>query len=323
MLKNTLTDWRERLYFAPFSLAVALVFKIAGTSFPSVDSLLIDTSKARGRFFLMRSSNWFWPWSLIAWLVFFSVTLSSVTVRGANRWPDERVVGPFVFHADFSLQEYRQLLGEMADLQKHLVDLLEIKASKETIHLYLFARQTTYKGYVKQYFPQAPNRRALFVKGRGPGIVLVYRNRDFQIDLRHESTHAILHSTLPRVPLWLDEGLAEYFEVSPSRRAIENPHHGAIQRRARDGSLGRMESLEAIGDINKMGQKEYQQAWAWVHFMLHGPPAAREELVRYLHDLESRTSAGRLSERLRRRIPNLQQRFTEHFLAVKTSQANR
>ncbi|GIT30210.1 MAG: hypothetical protein Ct9H300mP1_22560 [Planctomycetaceae bacterium] len=35
----------------------------------------------------------------------------------------------------------------------------------------------------------------------------------FPEDLRHEFTHGVLHSSLKRVPLWLDEGLAEYFEV--------------------------------------------------------------------------------------------------------------
>ena len=37
-------------------------------------------------------------------------------------------------------------------------------------------------------------------------------------DLRHELTHALLHGVLKDVPLWLDEGLAGFFELPPDAR---------------------------------------------------------------------------------------------------------
>jgi hypothetical protein len=62
-----------------------------------------------------------------------------------------------------------------------------------------------------------------------------------------------------------------------------------------------------------MGRDEYRDAWAWVHFLVHGPPEANAEFLRYLTDLEGGLEAGRLSERLRRRLPDLNRRMTEHF----------
>ena len=50
-------------------------------------------------------------------------------------------------------------------------------------------------------------------------------------DLRHEMTHAYLHSVVPDVPLWLDEGLAKYFEL-PARPARAQPAICAADRRS-------------------------------------------------------------------------------------------
>jgi hypothetical protein len=62
-----------------------------------------------------------------------------------------------------------------------------------------------------------------------------------------------------------------------------------------------------------MGASEYRSAWAWTHFMLHGSPEARDELARYLGDIAAHAPPGELSDRLRRRIPDVERRFVTHF----------
>jgi hypothetical protein len=231
----------------------------------------------------------------------------------ANRWPDERTAGPFVCHADFSLKPYETLLSELMQLQDDVTRELGIPANRETIHVYLFAKPATYKKYLAHYFPQAPTRRALFVKERGPGMVFAYRSDELAIDIRHEGTHALLHAVLPMVPLWLDEGLAEYFEVPPEDRAYGNPHLAEIRRTLWLKGTPRLEQLEQLQRLEEMGSAQYRDAWAWVHFMLHGPPEAREELTGTLRSIAALSPPGNLSERLRRRMPDLEQRFTTHF----------
>jgi hypothetical protein len=186
------------------------------------------------------------------------------------------------------------------------------------VHLFLFQSQATYEGYLKQHFPRVPYRRALFIKARGPGMVFAYQGTDFGIDVRHECTHALLNAWLPRVPLWLDEGLAEYFEVSGEQRREQNPHHATVQALIRLGQFPRLEELEALEQVNEMGRDEYRDAWAWVHFMLHGPPEVRHELTRYLDELAAGSNPGRLSNRLRRRLPELNRRLAEHFSSPTT-----
>jgi hypothetical protein len=62
-----------------------------------------------------------------------------------------------------------------------------------------------------------------------------------------------------------------------------------------------------------MGRREYRDAWAWTHFMLHGPEEARDELLRYLADVQASAPPGLLSQRLRRRLPDLEDSFAKHF----------
>jgi len=231
----------------------------------------------------------------------------------AAGWPDERVAGPFICHADFSLADQQPLLDELTVLQRDIQAVLGLGQSREAVHLFLFQEKQTYQAYMKQYFPRVPARRALYIKGRGPGMVFAYRGPDFEEDVRHESTHALLHGTLPHVPLWLDEGLAEYFEVPHEKRPTGNPHFATVRAMLRAGQLPQLQELEAIENLDQMGREQYRDAWAWVHFMIHGPQEARDELSSYLQDLQNEAQAGRLSDRLRRRIPDLERRLVQHF----------
>ena len=246
-------------------------------------------------------------------LVAVLLALANTAARGADRWPDERQAGPLLCHADFSLAGQEPLLEELTHLQQDLAAILGAKPPKETVHLFLFQAKPTYQAYLKQYFPRVPYRRALFIKARGPGMVFAFQGEDFEIDVRHECTHALLHTWLTSVPLWLDEGLAEYFEAPREQRQAGNPHLATTQALVRFGKLPRLEELERLEDIAEMGREEYRDAWAWTHFMLHGPREAGDELRRYLDDLSGDGEIGPLSERLRRRIPDLNRRVAEHF----------
>lgn len=244
------------------------------------------------------------------------VLLTAALCRAENRWPDERQAGQFLCHADFFLGPQAAkggLLDELSQLQQDVAAKLGTTLPAEPVHLFLFQAKGTYQSYMKHYFPGVPYRRALFIKARGPGMVFAFQGTDFEIDVRHECTHALLHTWLPQVPLWLDEGLAEYFEVARDKRVRQNPHLPLVQSAVRLGQLPRLEELESLENLDEMGRDEYCDAWAWVHFMLHGPLEAQEELSRYLDDLHAGSQPGRLSQRLRRRMPDLSRRIAEHF----------
>ena len=120
------------------------------------------------------------------------------------------------------------------------------------------------------------------------------------------------HSRLPMVPLWLDEGLAEYFEVRAEQRRGENPHQRSTRWAARLYRAPDLAELESLHDVRQMGKTEYRAAWGWVHFMIHGPPAARTVLIQYLRDINNNVPPGRLGDRLNEAIPGLRSAFLKH-----------
>lgn len=252
-------------------------------------------------------------------LLLLSMFACLVQVEAAEptRWPDERVAGPFVCRADFDLKEHLVFLRELGPLQRELIRTLGVPPADEPIHLYLFEQKKTYQNFLKHHFPSVPYRRAVYFKARGPGIVMAYSHKGLATDVRHEGSHALLHAALPMVPLWLDEGLAEYFEVAPASRAYGNSHLSSVRWAARFGVVPKMEKLEQLEGIGDMDSADYRNAWAWVHFMLHGSREAHAELVRYLNDIRNAVPPGQLSHRLRRRIPDIENRFVEHFRSWK------
>jgi hypothetical protein len=255
------------------------------------------------------------PYQAAVWLLAAALLMLAVSVPALGQvaqWPDEFQAGRFLCHADFSLAEHKPLLNSMPALEEELTRLLRLQPSQDVIHVFLFHNKSTYQGYVRQYFPEAPSRKALFIKDRGLGMVFAYDGDEFEVDLRHECTHALLNAALPVTPLWLDEGLAEYFEVDASQRASGHPHQKYVKWNAYLGQTPSLEDLEQVREVNQMTRTRYRQAWAWVHFLLHGPSEGREELQRFLADLQALTPPGLLSRRLRHRLPDLDARFADH-----------
>ena len=231
----------------------------------------------------------------------------------ADQWADVRQVGRFQLRANFALEGHERLIAELEQLDRDLQSNLACRATGEPIHLILFRDQESYAQYLKHYFDGAPTRRALFIKGSMPGWVFAYLNADFEVDLRHETTHAILHSQLPKVPLWLDEGLAEYYEEASDKRIYEHPYLLPTRWEARFYRVASLRQLERLEDVTQMDKADYRAAWSWVHFMLHGPRTARQELVDYLADLRGNDDPGSLSERLYAAIPDLDRQYLKHF----------
>ncbi|MCG8586554.1 MAG: DUF1570 domain-containing protein [Pirellulales bacterium] len=235
----------------------------------------------------------------------------------AQGWADRRQIGPVTVRSAFSLTAFEPLLVEVLEVRAALTTHLGVPAVDSPIEIYLLADERSYRRYLGRHFPDVPYRRALFIKARGRIVVLAYRHKDLATDLRHESTHAFLHSALPMVPLWLDEGLAEYFEAPPSVRAGGNAHLNAMRWYARFGRSPSLIRLEAITDLSQMGPREYRESWAWVHFCMHGPKSAHDALVAYLADIRRHTPPGNLSDRLTRSLGSPRAQLAAHLRQVK------
>lgn len=188
-----------------------------------------------------------------------------------------------VIHSDFKLPHKHRLLEELIAIRGDLVTALDIPVSDEPIHLYLFDEAETYKKFIKSEYPGLPNRRAFFVEGDTKLTVFAHWGDRVAEDLRHEVAHGYLHAVTPHVPLWLDEGLAEYFELPRGYDGYHADHAARLLDLLETGSWRPdLRRLERLGTITAMKQKDYAEAWLWVHFLLH---TSRERQVLLQHHL--------------------------------------
>jgi hypothetical protein len=228
-------------------------------------------------------------------------------------------VAQYVFLYDFELKHNLPLFRELADLRDQVYKELQLPSSNVPIQVYIFENRDHYERFMSAKYPDLPRRRAFFVAQahtlNGPEDLLVYTYWGDRLkeDLRHELTHALLHSVLKDVPLWLDEGLAEYFEVAPECKGTHYQHLNQLRRGTGVALKPDLARLEQLSQVQQMAPAEYREAWAWVHLMLRDKPEAKAVLLGYLQQLRSNSTPGLLGPRLAVVFPQLNEALENHL----------
>jgi hypothetical protein len=222
--------------------------------------------------------------------------------------------------SDFKLAKDHPLIADLKALRQQEEAALELSFDAQTVVVYLFSDQLTYRQYLDATYPGLPDRRAYFVGTPKELAVYTFWGDRIQEDLRHEYTHGLLHSALKEVPLWLDEGLAEYFEViGPNPGTVNSDYATRLSSALANGWRPDLERLERIEEFPQMQRFDYQESWAWVHYMLHSSPDTKQVLLSYLHDLRTNANPELISARLKREIPNHGERMTAWVATLQTT----
>jgi hypothetical protein len=225
----------------------------------------------------------------------------------------------YVFLSDFEVQRDLPIFHELTALREQVYKELRLPSTSTLVQVYLFEDRDRYERFMHARYPDLPRRRAFFVAqprtvgGTEDLLVYTYWGDRVQEDLRHELTHALLHSVLKDVPLWLDEGLAEYFEV-PADWNGSNYRHVNLLRHGPGGPFQPdLARLEQMSQVQQMSPAEYREAWAWVHLMLRDRPEAREVLLGYLQQLRTNSNPGPIGPRLASVYPSLPEALNRHL----------
>lgn len=221
----------------------------------------------------------------------------------------------FTVLTDFKLPEDHPLIADLAELRGEVTRTLDLPEARRKVAVYIFSDELQYRQYLDATFPGLPSRRAYFVGTPSELAVYTFWGERIREDLRHEFTHGLLHSGLQDVPLWLDEGLAEYFEVADGGR-LNTGYARRLSRALANGWEPDLRRLEGIEQFSQMQRLDYQEAWAWVHFLIHDGPRTRETLIAYLHELRTDGDPGRLSDRLDTDMADLRSRFLSHLASL-------
>jgi tetratricopeptide (TPR) repeat protein len=191
----------------------------------------------------------------------------------------------------------RRLRQVATDLERFRAALdhatgLTLESSRPT-RVFVFARQGTFQQYAAGggtkvttgYFVTAPDADYIAIDAEDP-------ENAFGI-LYHEYVHKALAATFPSVPVWLNEGLAEFYstfrcvgdEVETGRPVRD---HVAWLSQHR---LLPLETLFAVTERSEEYNEQekvgvfYAESWALVHMLLRGDPARRDAANAFLSSM--------------------------------------
>lgn len=235
---------------------------------------------------------------MAAWILMFLIGCRGLPQPDAYPAAHELRVGQLRFVSDFPLPADHRLVRELANERQELAETLGLMPTNETIVIHLFSDEARYHHFLSRYFPGVPSRRAFFLETDTSLTVYAHWSDRVAEDLRHEVAHGYLHAAVPGMPLWLDEGLAEYFEVPRGHGGLNRPHLELLADMVQHANWQPdLAKLEQLHDAAQMEQIHYAESWAWVYFLLHSDARRRAALHQYLAELGAHGRAGSLCER--------------------------
>jgi hypothetical protein len=208
------------------------------------------------------------------------------------------VVDAFRISSSSPIADDDSIARELIDLRMAVQSILQLAGPIRPVEIYIFDDRACYERFIQTYYPDLPRRRAFFMAQDRRELVYAFRDRKLVEDLRHEVCHALLHSAVGPVPLWLDEGLAEYFETPGDSRGLHPRHVTELQTALRQGWRPSLTRLEGLTQLRQMAARDYREAWGWVYWLLNDSPDGHQILLDYLQEVRAGSARDPLSARV-------------------------
>ena len=268
-----------------------------------------------------------WAWAMGIVLVFLSIGCVAggkkpTLLVHSNELPSSEYFEreQLRIHSDFEIPQRHRLIDDMTAIRRDLCQRLLLPISDEPILVYIFKDADRFRKYMEETLPTFPDRRAFFVQTDTELKVFAHWGDRVGEDLRHEVTHGYVHAVVPNTPLWLDEGLAEFFEVPRARHGFHREHIYFLLDQVSEGWRPDMQRLEGLEQGGDMTQADYAESWLWTHFLLETDEShrkllqdqmARHRMVEELQPLSQYLEAGdsEIGKRLLEHLADLAQKL--------------
>ncbi len=228
-----------------------------------------------------------------------------------NRWVVQDQKRSVEIYAEFD-PGMPAMWQHISGIQQELAQLAGIQPTGDRVQIMLFSSHSRYVEYLLPQIGEAKYRRALFYMNGDVCQVYAWRSRSLMTDIRHELTHVFLHQNLQFLPLWIDEGFAEYLE-EPAISRHRSTRSASIRWKARMGWTPSLKELEAIPSAAEMTEDQYQQSWAWIDFLLNESEESRACLNSYLQIIVRGEAPGPFSDHLATNLPDSKNRMNSYF----------
>ena len=196
---------------------------------------------------------------------------------------------PALVNVEIELIDYQLAPGKAKEIDEKVGAIYQIYSRwfgwdprpKRAINIKIFGNYAAFEKYQKDVLGnQYVMNRSHYILARHEILMLgtEFDNNTMRT-LLHESSHAILHMELNRIPKWINEGLAEVFEYihangSDIRIGYNRGWLDLIKHKQREGSLRSFEENLMVSDLTwhnesaRVERSYYNIAWSMMRFML-------------------------------------------------------
>jgi tetratricopeptide (TPR) repeat protein len=187
-----------------------------------------------------------------------------------------------------TLEKFRAALGQV------LPDVRRWTSSRTRV--YGFRDHDSLEPFLPRSAPAGSKVAGYFRKGVAENVIvldLTGGTPAFERVLFHEYVHLVLSLSERDLPLWLEEGLSEFYagtrlDENEAEIGVSDPRHRALLSRLPLMPLPALLSVEAAGDSDALF---HAQSWAFVHYLLVEARGGRESLARFVALHESGAEA--------------------------------
>ncbi len=174
----------------------------------------------------------------------------------------------------------------------------------------LFGSKADYKAYIKQFSELYTNTRGAYFSSRNEIVVYMRKDRDGTFrTIKHEASHAIIHTILPYIPEWLNEGIAENMEVvaTDGNSIYLEPHpenYKNLSRHSKRHSLPNIEDMLSYKSVdwkkkNRDSNYALQTQAGELVRMLLSDAKGKSFIIKIIHEFKfgDRTLVSHLAEK--------------------------
>jgi hypothetical protein len=207
-------------------------------------------------------------------VLFLTLALSWVQVRS----------DVFVVKSSAGIERAKRVLRELEEFREIIGTTLvfrNVALPELPIEVLLIGDQAQYAELSPVYNGKPVRVAGFFERGQDRDFIVLQGNStgNFTHVVYHELTHSFISRSLDVRLAWLSEGLAEYFSTADIQ--ADNIYLGGLSNERLDvlkgGRMMRLAELLAVDDQSPYYNESdkanlfYAQAWAFVHFLMHGP----------------------------------------------------
>jgi tetratricopeptide (TPR) repeat protein len=230
-------------------------------------------------------------------LLFASAQAALPLPRKNEEWIELKTAN-FTLYSNAGTRNTQRIGANLERLRSALLQLtpnLSLSSPYPT-SIFVFKNASALEPYQKTYQGKTLKVGGYFLSDAHGNYVAINGDPrgDVMGNIYHEYLHYVIRNNYASIPLWLNEGLAEYystFEVSESEAKIGLPVPEHVLWLRKKPAIP-LPTLFAV-DVKSPEYNEetrgsfYAQSWALVHYVLEGSPERRRQTVEYLALLQN------------------------------------